>query len=82
MNISFSGDTRDLFKFDLVRHLMKSFPDLGSFTFIPMLTDRDVPTTKKKSRKTDLTKAIKSGEGGFPEQGPDGAPGDTAGDRR
>ena len=64
MNISFSGDTRDLFKFDLVRHLMKSFPDLGSFTFIPMLTDREVPTTRKKNKKTDLGKATKAGKAG------------------
>lgn len=63
MNISFSGDTRDLFKFDLVRHIMKSFPGLDSFTFIPMLTDREEPT-KKKSRKTDLKKAIKEGKAG------------------
>ena len=32
------GDTRDLFKFDLVRHIMKSLPDLKGFTFVPMLT--------------------------------------------
>jgi hypothetical protein len=64
MNISFSGDTRDLFKFDLVRHIMKSFPDLGSFTLIPMLTDREEPTTRKKSGKTDLGKAVKAGKAG------------------
>lgn len=64
MNISFSGDTRDLFKFDLVRHIMKSFPDLDSFTFIPMLTDRDEKTTRKKSAKTDLKKAVAAGKAG------------------
>ena len=64
MNIRFSGDTRDLFKFDLVRHLMKSFPDLASFTFIPMLTDQDKPTKKKKSATTDLLKAVKAGKAG------------------
>jgi alpha-acetolactate decarboxylase len=64
MNISFSGDTRDLFKFDLVRHIMKSFPDLNSFTFIPMLTDREAPTKQKKSRKTDLRKAVRAGKAG------------------
>jgi hypothetical protein len=64
MNISFSGDTRDLFKFDLVRHIMKSFPDLDSFTFIPMLTDRDEKTTRKKSAKTDLKKAVMAGKAG------------------
>jgi hypothetical protein len=64
MNIRFSGDTRDLFKFDLVRHLMKSFPELASFTFIPMLTDQDKPTKKKKSATTDLLKAVKAGKAG------------------
>jgi hypothetical protein len=64
MNIHFSGDTRDLFKFDLVRHLMKSFPDLASFTFIPMLTDQAEPTKRKKSSTTDLLKAIKAGKAG------------------
>jgi len=64
MNIRFSGDTRDLFKFDLVRHLMKSFPELASFTFIPMLTDRAAPTKLKKSAATDLLKAAKAGKAG------------------
>jgi hypothetical protein len=64
MNISFSGDTRELFKFDLVRHLMKSFPDLDSFTFVPMLTDRDEKTTRKKSAKTELKKAVAAGKAG------------------
>jgi hypothetical protein len=64
MNIRFSGDTRDLFKFDLVRHLMKSFPGLASFTFIPMLTDQAEPTKQKKSATTDLLKAAKAGKAG------------------
>jgi hypothetical protein len=64
MNIRFSGDTRDLFKFDLVRHLMKSFPELASFTFIPMLTDKAEPTKLKKSAATDLLKAAKAGKAG------------------
>ncbi|MDD1694611.1 MAG: hypothetical protein LUQ71_07790 [Methanoregula sp.] len=63
MNISFSGDTRDLFKFDLVRHIMKSFPGLNSFTFVPMLTDRE-EQTKQKKRNTDLKKAITAGKAG------------------
>lgn len=33
MNRMFFGDARDLFKFDLVCHIMKAFPDLASFTF-------------------------------------------------
>jgi hypothetical protein len=62
MNITFSGDTRDLFKFDLVRHLMKSIPGLDTFTFIPMLTDPAGPA--KKSRKADLARAVKDGRAG------------------
>jgi hypothetical protein len=64
MNIRFSGDTRDLFKFDLVRHLMKSFPELASFTFIPMLTDQEEPTKRKKGATTNLLKAVKTGKAG------------------
>jgi len=64
MNLQRSGDTRDLFKFDLVRHLMKSFPELESFTFVPMLTDREDTEKQKKNRKTDLRKATKAGKAG------------------
>jgi hypothetical protein len=64
MNIRFSGDTRDLFKFDLVRHIMKSFPELSGFTFIPMLTDQVAPSKRKKSSTTDLLKAAKAGKAG------------------
>ena len=41
MNRQFFGDTRDLFKYDLVRHVMKALPVFDSFTFIPMLTEED-----------------------------------------
>jgi hypothetical protein len=64
MNISFSGDTRDLFKFDLIRHLMKSYPDLRSFSFIPMLTDRKEPAHEKSGRTRDLKKAFSAGKAG------------------
>ena len=64
MNIRFSGDTRDLFKFDLVRHIMKSFPDLESFTFVPMLTEEVERTKKKKSPALDLGRAVKNGKAG------------------
>jgi hypothetical protein len=50
MNRIFFGDARDLFKFDLVRHIMKAFPDLLSFTFVPMLTEEEPATGKKKTR--------------------------------
>lgn len=64
MNLSFSGDTRDLFKFDLVRHIMKSFPDLDSFSFIPMLTEDEESAAVKSGRNTDLEKAVKAGKAG------------------
>jgi len=62
------GDTRDLFKFDLVRHMMKADPSFDSFTFIPMLTGTDAGARGKKSTKTDLTKAKKSGKAGSQNQ--------------
>ncbi|MEI7856580.1 MAG: hypothetical protein WCH85_03645 [Methanomicrobiales archaeon] len=64
MNRKHFGDQRDLFKFDLVRHIMKSMPDLTSFTFIPMLTAADTKTDKDSSTKKDLGKALKAGKAG------------------
>jgi hypothetical protein len=60
----FFGDTRDVFKFDLVRHIMKAFPDLASFTFVPMLTEEEPATGKKKSATKDLGLALKKGRAG------------------
>jgi hypothetical protein len=60
----FFGDARDLFKFDLVRHIMKAFPDLLSFTFVPMLTEEESPSGKKKSATKDLGLAQKKGRAG------------------
>jgi len=53
MNIQYAGDAGDLFKFDLVRHMMKNVPGLERFTFIPMLTEERVRTTKKKGARRD-----------------------------
>jgi len=64
MNRMFFGDARDLFKFDLVRHIMKAFPDLLSFTFVPMLTEEESPTGKKKTATKDLGLAQKKGRAG------------------
>jgi len=64
MNRRFFGDTRDLFKFDLVRHIMKAFPDLMSFTFVPMLTEEEKPTGTKKTASKDLGLAQKNGKAG------------------
>jgi hypothetical protein len=64
MNRMFFGDTRDLFKFDLVRHIMTVFPDLASFTFIPMLTEDENPSGTKKNAAKDLGLAQKNGKAG------------------
>ncbi|MDD1684192.1 MAG: hypothetical protein LUO98_10210 [Methanoregula sp.] len=60
----FFGDTRDLFKFDLVRHIMKAFPDLLNFTFVPMLTEEVSATGTRKTRAKDLGLAQKKGRAG------------------
>ena len=64
MNRTYFGDTRDLFKFDLVRHIMKAMPVFDSFTFIPMLTDTPLQAGRKKSAVRDLKKATKLGRAG------------------
>jgi len=62
MNRLYFGDTRDLFKFDLVRHIVKSLPDISSFTFVPMLTE---PAGRGgRSTHKDLKKALDSGRAG------------------
>ena len=64
MNRTFFGDTRDLFKYDLVRHVMKALPIFSSFAFIPMLSDDAEPDGGKKSAAKDLQKAVRAGRAG------------------
>ena len=64
MNRMSFGDARDLFKFDLVRHIVKAFPDLASFTLVPMLTEEESTTGKKKTATKDLGIAQKNGRAG------------------
>lgn len=64
MNRTYFGDTRDLFKFDLVRHIMKAVPAFESFTFVPMLTGTAGGSVGKKGMKKDLAKAKKAGKAG------------------
>ena len=64
MNRKYFGDARDLFKFDLVRQIMKAFPDLASFTLVPMLTEEEPATGKKKTATKDLGAAQKNGRPG------------------
>ena len=60
----FFGDTRDLFKYDLVRHVMKALPLFDSFTFVPMLSGDDEPAHEKRGTAKDLNKAVKTGRAG------------------
>jgi len=64
MNHRYFGDTRDLFKFDLVRHIMKSLPELESFTFVPMLTETNDTGNRKSTGYKDLDTAYRSGKAG------------------
>lgn len=64
MNRKHFGDLRDLFKFDLVRHIMKSMPGLTSFTFIPMLTEINPTPDPASGSKKDMGKAVKAGKAG------------------
>jgi hypothetical protein len=64
MNHRYFGDTRDLFKFDLVRHIMKSLPELEGFTFVPMLTETNDTKNRKSARYNDLDTAYRSGKAG------------------
>jgi hypothetical protein len=64
MNIHFSGDTRDLFKFDLVRQLMREIHELERFTFVPMLTEEKTRTKRIKSSKKELRRELKTGSAG------------------
>ncbi len=64
MALQFSGETRDLFKFDLVRHLMKEIPELERFSFVPMLTEEKSRTKRIKSSKKELSRGLKSGSPG------------------
>ena len=64
MNHRYFGDTRDLFKFDLVRHIMKSLPELEGFTFVPMLTETNDTKNRKSAGYNDLDTAYRSGKAG------------------
>jgi hypothetical protein len=64
MNRQYFGDTRDLFKFDLVRHIMKSLPELSGFTYVPMLSETKGAGRNKKSPKKDLALALAAGKAG------------------
>jgi hypothetical protein len=41
MKNQYFGDVKDLFKYDLVQHLIEHIPSLRRFTFVTMLTEND-----------------------------------------
>lgn len=64
MNRRYSGDIRDLFKIDLVVHIMNEIPALKRFTFVPMLTEEGGPGAAVAGRKKDLEAAVAQGRAG------------------
>jgi len=65
MNRTYSGDIRDLFKLDLVIHLMKEIPALVRFTFVPMLTEEEQGDGDRAGGlKKDLATAVVKGRAG------------------
>lgn len=64
MNRRYSGDIRDLFKIDLVVHLMNEIPALRRFTFVPMLTEEESGAGGEDGRKKDLGAAVVKGRAG------------------
>jgi hypothetical protein len=64
MNRALFGYTRDLFKFDLVGHILAAFPELEDFTFIPMLTEETSTPGKTRKVVKDLVITKKKGKAG------------------
>lgn len=64
MNRRYSGDIRDLFKIDLVVHLMNEVMALKRFTFVPMLTEGGEAGAIAAGRKKDLETAVTKGRAG------------------
>jgi len=46
---------------------MKAFPDLASFTLVPMLTEEEQQPERKKPQQKDLGLALKNGRAGTTE---------------
>ena len=62
MKNQYFGDTRDLFKYDLVTNLIKENPMLKSLTFIPMLTADDSSQHGSKINYSKATAGTKNKE--------------------
>ena len=64
MNRMYFGDIRDLFKFDLIRHIMKSLPDLSGFTYVPMFSETGGKGGGHKKSTKDIPRALAAGKAG------------------
>ncbi len=64
MKNQYFGDNRDLFKFDLVRHIMKSLLELSGFTYVPMFSEDGGKSGGQKKRTKDLPGALAAGKAG------------------
>ena len=64
MNRIYFGDTRDLFKFDLIRHIMNSLPELSGFTYVPMFSEAGGKGGGQKKSTKDISRALAAGKAG------------------
>lgn len=64
MNRASFGDTRDLFKYDLVRHVMKALPVFDRIAVIPMLSSAAKTKRGSGCQARDLELAKKKGRAG------------------
>ncbi len=62
MKKQYLGDVRDLFKYDLIQHILKGRSSLQKFTFIPMLTENE--SKSRDGNKRDFVMAKKNGRPG------------------
>jgi hypothetical protein len=62
MKKQYLGDTRDLFKYDLIQQILKGRSSLQKFTFIPMLTENE--SNSGDGNKRNFAKAKKDGRPG------------------
>ena len=55
MKNQYFGDIRDLFKYDVIHHIIKEVESVKRFTFVPMLTEDD---NGRDGNKVDYSKAV------------------------
>ena len=58
MKKQYLGDVRDLFKYDLIQHILKEISSLRKFAFIPMLTENE-GSESGDGNKRDFARAKK-----------------------